>query len=245
MSRRYFICAVLLLVAAMWSRGAISVALSDVAAAQSPSMAVKVVDTSRGPLPGVSITAGEGGIARHSTSASDGGYRFDALPDGTYRIDFEFLGFDLLRRNNVRVLRGATAKVDAALSIGALCECISVRWPELRERDGQVVAESGPPLPSARLEIVTPSGREVALSDRKGRFRIRAPVNGTWPLTASDNGFDAITQQVSGTVATPIMFTLPNAATRTSTLPDSERFSRGCCAGDLFVHPGRWGRREW
>lgn len=246
MSRRYVSCAVLFLVAAMWSRRAMSVAQSDVGAAQSPSIAGKVIDSTGEPLPGVSITAGDGGIARQSTSASDGVYRFDALPDRTYRIDFELPGFDLFRRNNVRVLRGTTAKVDAALSAGRLCECVSGEWSELRERDGQVVDESGRPLPNARLEVVYRSsrevGREVALSDREGRFRIRLPASGTWPLTASDNGFSGVTQQVSGTTASPIIFALPSGVTRT--LPDSEPFYRGCCAGELFVHPGRWGHRN-
>jgi hypothetical protein len=243
MSRQSLICAMLFFVAAISSRGAIPAALSGVAAAQSPSVAGKVIDTSGGLLPGVSITAVEGGIAWRSTTGSDGIYQFDALPDGTYRIDFELVGFDLLRRNHVRVLRGTTAKVDATLAIGALCECISIRWPELRERDGQVVAVSGRPVPNARLEIVSAAGREVALADGEGRFRIRLPVNGTWPLTVSDSGFGAVTQQLSGSVAGTVVFTLPSAAT--SILPDSERFYRGCCAGELFVHPGRWGRREW
>ena len=54
---------------------------------------------------------------RHTTSGSDGSYRFDGLPDGTYRVDFELRGFELVRRNHVRVRRDSEAKADAA------CRC--------------------------------------------------------------------------------------------------------------------------
>jgi hypothetical protein len=177
-------------------------------------------------------------IVRSGTSAGDGVYRFDALPDGTYRIDFELLGFDVFRWNNLRVSSGATANADVILALSAICECISLRQPELRERAGQVVDGSGRPVSSARLEIAGPAGREVARADREGRFRVRLPINQSWPLTASHSGFSAVTQQVSGTVAAPVVFTLPPADT--NGLPYSERFSRGCrCPGDLFVHPDR------
>jgi len=208
--------------------------------AQSPSIAGHIVDSSGQPVPGVSITVMEatGGIARHGTSAGNGDYRFDALPDGTYRVDFEVAGFDLFRWNNLLVKGTATVNAGATLSISAICECVSPPRPRLGERVGQVVDESGRPLPYARLEIVSPTSRGVARADGEGRFRVRVPIDGTWPLTASDSGFRPVRQDVSGTVAGPIMFTLSHAGV--TNLPDSERFARGCrCPDDLFVHPGR------
>ena len=85
---------------------------------------------------------------------------------------------------------------------------------------------------------VSPMRREVAYADTEGRFLIRVPVDKTWPLTVSDTGFHAVTQQVSGSVAELIVFRLAHAGT--TGLPDHERFGRGCrCPGDLFRHKGR------
>jgi hypothetical protein len=227
-------------VAAMCLCGAVSWVLSDMVVAQSPSIAGRVLDTRGQSIPGVSITLTEAtaGIVRYGTSASDGGYRFDTVPDGTYRVDFDLPGFDLFRWSDVRVSGGATANADATMSVSALCECVSIPRGRLVERAGQVVSESGRPLPYARLEIVSPTGREVVRADREGRFRVRVPAGGTWPITAADSGFDGVTQQVSGTVSGPVMFTLSHAGM--TGLPYSERITRACrCPGDLFVHPGR------
>jgi hypothetical protein len=239
MSRRNFTRPTITLVVAVCVCGILSAVRSDMLVGQSSSLVGHVVDTSGQPLPGVTITAMDvaAGIARYATSGGDGGYRFDALPGGTYRVDFELPGFDLFRWNNVPVSGAATLNA-ATLSITALCECVSIPRTRIAERAGQVVADSGRPLPYARLEIVSPAGREVARADREGRFRVRVPINGTWPLTASDSGFRPVTQDVSGVVAAPVVFTLPRA--NGTGLPDGEQFARGCrCPGDLFVHPER------
>jgi hypothetical protein len=208
-----------------------------VVVAQSPSIVGHVIDRGGQPVPGVFITAMDAttGVSRNATSGGDGGYRFDTLPDGTYRVDFELPGFDLFRWNDVHVRGGATAMADAMLSVSAICECvISARGP-LRERAGQVVDDSGRPLPYARLEIASPADREVAFADREGRFWVRVPIDRTWSLTASDSGFSAVTQEVSGAVEAPVVFTLPHVGV--TGLPHSERFTRGCRC--LFVHSGQ------
>jgi hypothetical protein len=214
---------------------------SNLALAQSTSIAGHVLDASGQPLPGVSVTAisETGGVARSTKSARDGAYQFEGLSDGLYRVDFDLTGFDLIRRNHVRVSPSATIEVNAALPVSGVCECVELRPPmPLRGRSGQVLDKSGRPLAHARIEIVNPVTREVAYADTEGRFRVRAPVSEPWPLTASDSGFSAVTQQVTGAQTVPVVFRLP--ATGTSDLPDRERFSRGCrCPGDLFTHPGR------
>ncbi|HXG69125.1 MAG TPA: carboxypeptidase-like regulatory domain-containing protein [Gemmatimonadaceae bacterium] len=222
-------------------RAEIPARVFGVAVGQAPSIAGHVADTIGQPVPGVSITATPqtGGSARRATSGRDGAYQFEALPDGTYRVDFELQGFDLTRRNNVHVRREAKAEADATLSISPICECvISTPRTALRERAGQVVDESRRGLPYARLELLSATGPEVAYADGEGRFRVRLPLNEHWPLTASDSGFGAVTQQVSGIVSQPVVLTLPRAGTEG--LPDTERLSRGCrCPGNLFPHTGR------
>ena len=91
---------------------------SGVVFAQSASIAGVVRDGIGGVIPGVSVTTipQSGGLLRHTTSGSDGSYRFDELPDGTYRVDFDLRGFELVRRNHVRVIRDTEANIDAALS---------------------------------------------------------------------------------------------------------------------------------
>ena len=193
------------------------------------------------PLPGAAVTAmrRDGGTTYETTSGSGGEYRFDNLATGTYRLDFDVMNFDLVRRNNVQVRQDATSQVDdVALSPSAICECITaVHGRDLRERAGQVLTESGHPLAHARLEVVSRVGREVAYADREGRFRLRVSARQTWQLTAADTGFRNATQLVSGTASSPIIFRLSSTDTAP---PDTERFKRSCrCPGDSFSHPGR------
>jgi hypothetical protein len=201
-----------------------------------------VVDAAGQLLRGVIVIAipETGGDAREAMSGANGSYAFDDLPDGTYRIDWYLPGFDVMRRNHVQVLRGETPQVDVTLPVSTLCECIS-NWgrpglsrPRLTTHAGRVVDESGRPLPHARVEIVSLVGREVAHADREGRFQVLLSPTHTWPLTARDSGFAAVTLKVSGgTRAPPLVFRLPNVDTRA--LPDVERLTGSCCR-DLFTN---------
>lgn len=221
--------------------GAAVVAISVVGIARTPSISGRAVDGIGQPLPGVSVTttAEAGGIARTTVTGHDGTYRFEALADGLWRVDFEIAGFDMIRRNHVRVRAGTTAYADASLPISALCECVDVvPQTPLRERAGLVVDGSGRPLAHARIQIVSPVRRDEAYADAEGRFRVRVPVGQAWPLTASDSGFGVVTRQVSADLDDPIVFRLRRAGT--TGVPETERLNRGCrCPGDLFTHPGR------
>jgi hypothetical protein len=193
------------------------------------------------PIPGVTVTAlpDAGGTATRVTSGKDGTFRFDRLADATYRLDFELRGFDLVRRNNVRVDGGAAPLIDVTLRASAICECVTIEESiPLLGRAGRVLDDSGRSLPHARLEIVAPSRREVAYADDEGGFKLRLPTSGKWTLTASDTGFQPETMQASGSSVAPIVFRLRHDGKATP--PDVERFERGCrCPGDLFTHDER------
>jgi hypothetical protein len=208
------------------------------AIAQSARLIGRVVDTAGRPAPGVFVTAlpESGGVARRVLSGVDGGYGFAFLPEGTYRVDFEIQGFQLIRRNHVRVPRSANDSIDAILSVRAMCECVHVvPSVPVSERSGQVVDGEGRPLPHARVTIATPRTSEVAYADADGRFRVRVPIGDKWSLTASDSGFNAVTLQVSSTVPAPFQLALSYAGTRP--VPDVEPLNRTCeCPDDLFVH---------
>jgi hypothetical protein len=220
---------------------------SQAAFAPASSVVGTVVDAAGQHLPGVAVTAipETGGEVRAAMSGSNGSYTFDDLPDGTYRIDWYLPGFDVMRRNHVQVLRGETAQVDVALPVSTICECIDnwgrlgISRPRLTTHVGRVMDESGRPLPHARVEIVSPVGREAAYADREGRFQVLLSSTHTWPLTARDSGFGAVTLRVSGGTRAPtLVFRLPNVDTRT--LPVVERLTRPCCPdSDLLTDPGR------
>ena len=181
------------------------VAPNRVVFAQSATIAGVVSDGRGQVFPGATVTTTpeSGGLSRHTRTDSAGTYRFEGLPDGTYRVDFELRGFELVRRNHVRVRRDTEAKVDAALPVRAICECITVEPPSpWAQRAGQVIDKDGHPLPHARVELID---RQAAYTDSEGRFLIRVPVNELWPLTATDTGFRAVTQEVSGADAASVV----------------------------------------
>jgi hypothetical protein len=214
-------------------------AISEAAMTQSPSISGRVVDAAGWPVPGafVTVTDDRGGSPPRVTTGRDGTYQFAALADGTYRIDFELLGFDRMRRNHVRVRAGATATGDVTMYVSSICECVNIQSrTTLSERPGIVTDESGRPLEWVRLQMVSPTHSGVAYTDSEGRFRVRAPVNESWPLTASESGFVTATQQVTGGVEEPVIFKLRRSGTP---VPDIERFSGPCCPTDLFTYEGR------
>ena len=134
--------------------GSVLATSRSTATAQSPNVRGRVLDSGGGQLPGVTVTAvlEGGGVTWHATSASDGVYTFTDLPEGIYRLDFELRGFDLMRRNDVRVRRETLSTADVTLPVSRLCECIGLSTlPPLEERTGQVVDQEGRPRPHARV----------------------------------------------------------------------------------------------
>ncbi len=180
----------------------------------------------------------------HTRADHDGRYRFDDVPAGTYRIDYNLQGFDIGRVNHVEVQPGATATADGWLRVGSLCECIRVGHgtpvvaviappPLPAPIQGQVVDNAGRPIPYATLELVRAGGRETAYTDREGRFLVR-PSAGAWSIAAFDSGFEPVTMDMSGTTSGSLVFALPSVGT-----PDiTERLNRRTCycPSDSFVH---------
>ena len=244
MRRRRIVHGLLLLAVTAGVGAAVSTAL-PVAVAQSISITGRVVDGAAWGIPGVTAVAipHTGGEARTVVSGANGTYTFEDLPYGIYRLDFDIPGFDVTRRNLVPVRAGETTQADAMLNVTPLCECVD-NWgrlgrskpPRAMARMGQVVDASGRPLPHAQLEIVGPFGTETVYASREGRFQVRLSPADTWPLTARDTGFGAVTMRVSGGPGALLLLQLPNADTRI--LPAVERLRRPCCPLDLFENLG-------
>jgi hypothetical protein len=213
----------------------------------------RVVGSSGQPLPGVSVTMlpASGGLPIYATTGADGTYRFEKVPDGRYRVDFELRRFDITRRNWVQVRNGVSAFADATLRASGICECVMISsLPPVRTRSGRVVDGEGRPLPRARLELVAPlpnepggpiTWSEVRYADAEGRFAVSVPLNTAWKLTVSDSGFRPVTQQVSGGESDPLVFRLTfTGGDGVFSLPEYERLEQSCrCSDDLFKHAER------
>ena len=199
----------------------------------------RVRDTIGQVLPGVTITVmpNRGGRARQTITDRDGVYRLEGLPDDTYRIDFLLAGFDLVRENHVRAGADPQVDVDATLAVSAVCECVNSGLSTTAEPiAGQVVDNQNRPLPHARLDVVSPARRETAYTDSDGRFYVRLPLDGAWPITASDTGFASVTEQISKASSGPLVLKL--RFEDSGSLPRRERFRLGCLCPEYF------GRRE-
>ena len=105
--------------------------LAQVSVAQTGTATIngQVTDESGAVLPGATVTTTSPALqVPQVTTVSDaeGRYRLTPLPIGTYIVTFELSGFRTVRREDIRLTAGFTARVDAALSVGALEETITV-----------------------------------------------------------------------------------------------------------------------
>jgi carboxypeptidase family protein len=87
-----------------------------------------VVDSARAVVPGaiVTVTALETGVSRTMATGGHGGYAFQGLPPGVYRVHVELGGFRPLTREGVRLATGETVRLDLQLDPGSLAEAITV-----------------------------------------------------------------------------------------------------------------------
>lgn len=88
-----------------------------------------VTDESGAVLPGVTVTASSPSLQVRQVSGvteTNGEYRLSALPLGTYEVVYSLDGFQSIRRQDVRLTAGFTAKLDVVLKVGALNETITV-----------------------------------------------------------------------------------------------------------------------
>lgn len=88
-----------------------------------------VTDESGGVLPGVTVTASSPSLQVKQVSTvteASGEYRLSGLSLGTYEVVYSLDGFQSVRRKDVRLTAGFTAKLDITLKVGALNETITV-----------------------------------------------------------------------------------------------------------------------
>jgi hypothetical protein len=96
---------------------------------QEASIIGQVMDESGAVLPGVTVTATSPALqvpAVADVSNNRGEYRLSPLPIGTYTVEYSLQGFQLVRRDNLRLTSGFTAKIDVALKLGVQAETVTV-----------------------------------------------------------------------------------------------------------------------
>jgi len=88
-----------------------------------------VTDDTGAVLPGVTVTATSPALQVPQVTAVSnerGDYRLTPLPLGTYAVEYLLAGFQTLRRPDLRLTAGFTAKVDVVMKVSALSETVTV-----------------------------------------------------------------------------------------------------------------------
>jgi len=106
---------------------AVPVALS----AQQASVAGRVIDSSGGALPGVTVTATnvDTGIRTVAASNEEGHFALPLLPPGRYTITAELSGFQTQTRTGINLDVQQAARLDFELGVGGVRETIEVGAP--------------------------------------------------------------------------------------------------------------------
>jgi hypothetical protein len=98
-------------------------------AAAPASIVGQITDGTGAVLPGVTVTATSPALQVPSvTTVTDerGDYRLSPLPIGVYAVSYELAGFQMLRRDGVRLTVGFAARLDQVMNLGAVSETITV-----------------------------------------------------------------------------------------------------------------------
>ena len=164
----------------------LSLALAHPAAAQQDASIIgQVTDESSLALPGVTVTATSAAlqVANVSTVTDERGeYRLSPLPIGTYEILYQLAGFGQVRRSDVRLTQGFTAKVDVQMKVGQLEESITVSGAS------PIVDTTS----SATRTHLTQESLELIPSTRTGLISLMAAAPGVTPnLDVGGNQFNA------------------------------------------------------
>jgi len=102
---------------------------TPLAAQQDASIIGQVTDESGAVLPGVTVNATSPALqvpAITVTTDERGEYRLTPLPIGTYTVEYSLSGFQIVKREGVRLTVGFVAKLDIPLKLGSIEETITV-----------------------------------------------------------------------------------------------------------------------
>ena len=124
----------------------------------------QVADESGAVLPGVLVTATSPSLQVPNVSSvtnERGEYRLSQLPIGTYEVTYELQGFQSVRRTEVRLTIGFTAKLDVQLKVGSVSESLTVSAAApvvdvtATSTQTQLTKESLESVPSSRSGLIS------------------------------------------------------------------------------------------
>src|SRR5215467_9187381 len=87
-----------------------------------------ITDSSGAALPGATVTVTnlQTNLSRTLTTGSTGGYSFDSIPPGDYKVEIEAKGFRKSVVSRVQAQVGSIAEVSPSLKIGEIKETVVV-----------------------------------------------------------------------------------------------------------------------
>ncbi len=155
---------------------------------QEGSIIGQVTDESGAVLPGATVTATSPSlqVANVSTTTNERGeYRLSPLPIGTYAVTYELQGFGAVRRTEVRLTVGFTAKIDVQLKVGQLQEAVTV----------SAVSPIVDATSTATRTQLTQESLQLVPSTRSGLISLMAMAPGVRPnLEVGGDQFNATIQ---------------------------------------------------
>jgi hypothetical protein len=121
-------------------------------------------DTMTQRLPGVTVVAKRGRVHLITTADAGGCYELKNVPSGAYRVTARLTGFDNVTRDDVSIVTGSVARLDFAMRVSAICECVRVGGTTLAEQWDHADAVLHVRLAASESQPATPVGyyRHVA-----------------------------------------------------------------------------------
>jgi hypothetical protein len=139
-----------------------------------------VTDESGAAMPGVTVTLSSPAllVPQVTTTDTTGGYHFEQLPVGIYKVAFDLSGFRPYIRENVQITPGFSAELKVQMSIGNLQETITV-------------AGASPVLDTTSTTVSTSVGAQTLANELPATRTMQEMVSiapGVMPTAAPDLG---------------------------------------------------------
>jgi hypothetical protein len=151
------------IIVAMIAVGAFALTGAPAAAQQTTgTISGRIVDAQKAAMPGVTVTAKNNatGFSRSEVSDSEGTYRLNALPVGTYDVHAELSGFQPYDRKAVVVNIGQNLDLNIDLNVAGVSESVKVtaELPLIQTTNSSV----GGVVDTGRIENLPLNGRQFA-----------------------------------------------------------------------------------
>lgn len=181
----------------------------------------RVVDSSAGALPGVSVTVRNqaSGVFRQGTTSADGTYFLSGVVPGLYELSAELSGFRRYAHRDIRLEVGKTTSVDISLEVGGVSEELTVTAEApivdvtSKEVGGSLTSQDLVSLPSINRNFVgflgllpgiVPSISTESFGSDSVNANGQDARNNNYLVDGANNNDDVIGQRAGTQARTPI-----------------------------------------